>query len=677
MVVLVVLISVVLANVLANVFPKLPAPLIQIAIGTVLGLVSILGSHLHSHTISSFYLNLDQELFMALVIAPLLFREAEEADIISLWSIKKTVIPMAFLLVFITVGAIGFSVHAVFPTLVLPACFALGAILGPTDVVAASAFSRFTSIDKKLKNIIKGEGLINDASGVIAFTYASAALASGKFFAPMASLVFILGTLGGVVVGLLIVAIKDYFTDSFKSVTTKNAATYMLIELIIPFASFFAAEQIGCSGVIAAVVAGSRQALMLKKLNIFEAELFNMKNGVWELINFFLNSMVFILLGMQLPGIIIDVINIPSFTLEIAILLPILATAIIFLVRMLSVFIMAHSLLGQGKKARLKNAVLLTLFGVKGTVSLATAFALPYALVGDVLFVDRPILLYTTTVCIFLTMLPAIIFLPKLGDKVEIATDEEKITILEAVLSELRKQYKTIYTNAVILFYRQRVSLLRLEEKVGIKKKEYKKARRLVKSIEKKIIDEALEKNEISKRGYAIYQRLFKNICSMTVHPYFYRLEVRLSIVKKAMLRCLGKNKVYLSQSKTLSRSDLVEIKMHFWANTDKLIDYFSGFEYYDAKFIQRIIDQRIENADYILDILMKTGESVRFTEEYENAMLRAFEVERGIIQGLLSSNKIKEATAADMRIELNKLEMFILQEYKNNILMRLIRKKS
>ncbi|MDR0886552.1 MAG: sodium:proton antiporter [Clostridiales Family XIII bacterium] len=721
--VIVIVIAIVISNILSNAWPKIPSTLIQIASGVMLALIPIVAPLLHNSSFSHFHLSLDPELFMAVIIAPLLFREAEEADLISLWKLKKPVMLMAFLLVFITVLVIGVCINNITPGMPLAACFALGAILGPTDVVAVISLSKKIEIEPRLMTIIKGEGLINDASGVIAFTYASAALLTGHFSAPVAAFEFVIETLGGVAVGIIAVSIKSFITDLLKHITEKNIATYILIDISLPFFCFFASELIGVSGIIAAVAAGSRSALSLRKLDIFEAEFHNMKNTLWEIINYVLNSLVFILLGMQLPGIVTDIMDLGDLTFRYIVVIPVVVTLILFSVRFASVIFMARGYLGDTNKEQLKSAGLLTFSGVKGTVSLATAFALPFFFKDGSVFTDRPILLYTTAMCIFLTIIPAVFILPKLGNNIKVEVDNsQKIEVLQSVVTELRKQYRTEYTSAVILYFRERITELR---QTVLDKKETQKLEELrafMEKTEQDLLHSKFNSGEITKDEYSRYLHVLDFINRIAVHSMTARIDLRFSLVldtikrigfsrKRKLLKTRPRRQDLRAQIQTEMQGSMDayydsedrtenetkakskmrydkpgvmhygyktfrKLKTMFWEDTDYLIQALDAKKGdYDEALVSRVIDERIELAGYVMVGMMGSSVHAQFNDEYEAAMLRAFEVERGVIQVKLADGTIDEEIADEMRIDLNLVETYMLQEHKNSLMSQIITK--
>ncbi|RQN10333.1 sodium:proton antiporter, partial [Clostridium perfringens] len=173
--------------------------------------------------------------------------------------------------------------HMILPALPLAACFAFGAALGPTDAVAVGSLSGRIDIPERSMNILSGEGLINDASGVTAFQFALAALLTGSFSPVEAAGTLIISSIGGAVVGIVLVLLKQQIVHLLETAVAKDVTGYLLIELLLPFIAYLISELVGVSGIIAAVIAGIMQASSLKKVSLFEAELSNVGESIWSM----------------------------------------------------------------------------------------------------------------------------------------------------------------------------------------------------------------------------------------------------------------------------------------------------------------------------------------------------------------------------------------------------------
>ncbi|MGX7015039.1 cation:proton antiporter domain-containing protein [Vagococcus silagei] len=184
---------VLLSNVLNRFIPQIAIPLIQVVLGMMLSIFTTFD-----------YFDLSSEFFMLLFLAPLLFNDGVNVDKKALWREKKAIFTLSIVLVFVTVGLLGEFIHWLIPAMPIAGSFALAAALAPTDAVAVSALAEKVKIPHKMMHTLEGESLINDASGLVSFQFAVAALLTGTFSIVQAGISFVLISLGGVLVGELI-----------------------------------------------------------------------------------------------------------------------------------------------------------------------------------------------------------------------------------------------------------------------------------------------------------------------------------------------------------------------------------------------------------------------------------------------------------------------------------------
>ncbi|MDR2670557.1 MAG: sodium:proton antiporter, partial [Oscillospiraceae bacterium] len=653
-IVIVVLLAIVLSNVLHHLFPRLPLTLSQIGVGCLFGLALPGGT-----------LELEPEIFMVLVIAPLLFREAEETDLLSLWRVRRPVFLMAFLLVFITVFAVGLAAHWLVPALPTAACFALGAILGPTDVVAVSSLSSRIKVGEKLMSILMGEGLINDASGLIAFHFAVAALLTGTFSAAEASLRLLLVAVGGALVGLALIGVKQHVTMRMRRLSIENTSAYMLIELLMPFLSYVTAELCGLSGVLAAVAAGSRQALTFKQTELFEAELGDTTHTMWDMVGFTLNSLVFLLLGIQLPGIIRHIWSDDQYSHGFLLLTAALLTLILMAVRFCSVSLIARGDLGAGRSEKLRNAIVLTLSGVKGTVSLATAFALPFFYADGTSFAERPLLLFLTAGVIVLSLSLALLFLPVVaGAPVGQIERDPQIDILKEVVAQLRKQEGDV-SEVVISNYQRRIQKL---ERAECNRAETAKLRALrirLYGEERRALRQRYQKKEFDAATYRDYTELLE-----VIH---HRAARGLLMALFAWFARIGPHHPRHALSEADVKQRRRKLQEMFRVDTEVAMETLQALRgEYPDKLVDILATERAELAEK-----MEQNFSHVFTARLhrlrDDEMLKGYYVERRVIHQFLERGKITPAQANDLRLKVNKMETFTLSHGDNEVVVKLM----
>ncbi|MDR1574208.1 MAG: sodium:proton antiporter, partial [Clostridiales Family XIII bacterium] len=553
-VIIILVIAMVLTNILDSMFDSLPLPLIQLAVGFLLGLLS------------ESMLNLNPEIFMALVIAPLLFRESEEADLSSLWRFKKQVFFMAFLLVFITVFGIGLTVHLLIPDLPFAACFALGAVLGPTDYVAVAALSSKVKLPDVLVTVLKGEALINDASGLISLQFAVAALLTGAFSILSASGKLVVLCVGGFLIGQGIIFLKRLLTELLRRMMIHHPDTYVLIELLLPFLSYVTAEFFGFSGILAAVTAGALQALDFKKMGLFEAEAGNAQKTVWDIVSFVLNAIVFLMLGMQMPAAFLHVWENPAYNNGFVILVTILTTLILYAVRFFSLSFFPEDVIGKEAKARMRNTLILTLAGVKGVVAIAAAISLP------AFFEQKPLLMFIAAGSITLTLVLALFLLPFVtteSSEEESEANRPQIELLRDVVRQLRKK-EGAHLGAVIVSYQKRIKELEHASYGKDERKQMKSLRMYAGAVEQAALSERRAKHEITRRMYKDYMDILSTVRRAEVAGM---LSYIFAGLRRRLRRFLRMDKERPSgMSAAEYRQKLCDL---FWDLTDRIVQSF------------------------------------------------------------------------------------------------------
>ncbi|NEU61729.1 Na+/H+ antiporter [Paenibacillus sp. ALJ109b] len=501
--ILLMLVAVSLSNLVNRFIPSISVPIIQIVLGM---LITLLPLH--------YELKLNPELFLLLFIAPLLFNDGRHADKEALWKLKKPILLLALGLVFVTVGVMGYFLNWLLPVIPLAAAFALAAALAPTDAVAVGALEQKVKIPHQTMQILEGESLINDASGLVSFQFAVAAMVTGVFSFKTASISFIAISLGGVVLGLLLTLVKYGVVKWLRKLGMENVTLHMLIEILTPFLIFMAAEELGVNGILAVVAAGIAHSFGYKKMNPEVAKLSVVSKSTWSVIIFVLNGLVFLLLGTQLPEIIQTIWSNPEIGNFKIIMYTLLLTLAVLGLRLIWAMLMDIS---EGTKPRdpwalrLKKALILSLSGVRGTITLASTLSLPFLLNDGTAFPARDLIIFLAAGVILWTLLASNYLLPLLLGK-ETQTEQEedeiqaKIEILRNVvtgLNELTTDQNRLATAQIINTYTSRIRTLKKDEK---KDKAQRSLGLSVLKWERENTLHALEKKEVNP--YTAYRYL-------------------------------------------------------------------------------------------------------------------------------------------------------------------------
>lgn len=383
-------------------------------------------------------IDFDPYLVLLIVLPPILYYAAYSISYKELKKNLNEILWLALGLVIVTTVAIGLLFKWFFPELPWALSFAFGAIIAPPDAIAAVTILKRFSIRPQLLTILEGESLINDATGLVLYKLALMALFSGSFFLSEASLEFLKvaggGILIGVITGYLFHAFSSRFFDPILSV---------VYAFTIPYMTFILADAIEVSGVLAVVVNGLIGSRML--ITHFPALTRIVGWASWDILIIFLNCFVFILIGLQLRGII-QRLTFNEILLYIG--YGFVFTAAIIFVRFVWVFI-REGITYFKKKNKPQEEVLccstlISWSGMRGIVSLTLALALPFTMPDGSPLPGRDIIVFLTFVIILLTLLiPSFTLLSltrwlKVTDPDEnLETDKIRNTLLKTVKEEI------------------------------------------------------------------------------------------------------------------------------------------------------------------------------------------------------------------------------------------------
>ena len=561
---------VIIGSFLNKYIPRIPAALFQIILGF---LVSYLAIPLH--------FEFESEAFMAMIIAPLLFTDAYKASRSELWLYKRPIVYMAVGLVITTVVVVGYFINYIIPSISLGAAFALAAILSPTDAVAVKSITKGMKLPKGLMSILEGESLLNDAAGIVSFKIALASIITGTFSLSRSSREFFITAIGGMILGVLI----GLIIVSIKLVNRKYLNTepsiLVIIQVILPVATYFIAEEFHLSGIIAVVFAGILLNFerYLRQGDSLDNQAVVSISYNQDTISYVLNGFMFVLLGYLLPGIFRNMITYPDLDVQTAMFYVILITIALIITRFTFVYIFyvsfqqhtfktSHNIveflktrqLDVGNYSRFEYALVTSLCGIHGTVTLATALMIPLTIgtAGEP-FPLRNAILFIGSGVVLLSMIIGTIFLPLI-----IKTEDEEIEhknnarskVLNEVINELQeKYYNKLNTYSERMGYA--IAIKKLQEQqiyfCNNRKeliKYIKDLSKLVRKAEQEKVNELLAKydnNRFLKRvfevrdwrirklvTYSVYKQLFITLRLSSLERTFKRLLVVLNLIREA-----------------------------------------------------------------------------------------------------------------------------------------------
>jgi Na+/H+ antiporter len=343
---------------------------------------------------------LDPEVVLVLILPPLLYAAAVNTSVPAIRANLRPIGLLAVGLTLFTTVLVGVVAAKVVPGLPLAAALALGAIVAPPDAVAATSIARRAGLPRKLVTVLEGESLFNDAVALVAYRVAVGAAVSGVAISlPVAAGEFLLASAGGLVIGYAVARLLAWVRGMVRDDLLDNA-----LALISPFVAYLPAEAIHASGVLAVVVAGiylghREPALMSARSRLTS-------HSLWRMIEFLLQGLVFVAIGLQLPEVVRGLGNHPA-GVVLGATLAVLAAVI--LGRFVWVF-PATYLTRLIPRVRARDPAkpwqypaVLSWAGLRGVVSMAAAFALPLAVDGTA-FPARDLILFITFVVILGTL---------------------------------------------------------------------------------------------------------------------------------------------------------------------------------------------------------------------------------------------------------------------------------
>lgn len=351
-------------------------------------------------------IEMNPEVVFLVFLPPLLYDAAFNISFQTFRNNFNTITTLATGLVFLTASGIAVLAHYLIPGMSWPLSFVLGAILSATDAVAAISITKGLGLSHNTTTILEGESLVNDASALVAYNFAVAAVTGITFVAWKASLTFIVLIAGGILLGLIIGKLLSFLLRAVRD----NHLAVLSFTLLTPFITYLLAEEIHVSGVIAVVILGLSIARLSRKR--FPEPFRQQTKTIWDLIIFLLNGLIFILIGLEFPIVIREI---DSTLIWPYVGYAVLITLLALLLRMARVFMQRGSLQRafNSQKRGIKEEALLTFresviiswSGMRGIVSLAIAIGLPKELENGAPFPMRNAIIFISTVVVLITII--------------------------------------------------------------------------------------------------------------------------------------------------------------------------------------------------------------------------------------------------------------------------------
>ncbi|MBO2583519.1 Na+/H+ antiporter [Shewanella algae] len=414
-----IILAIFISGILTRVIPfNIPLPLVQIFFGGVISFFFDKGVPLEPH------------MFFLIFIPPLLFLDGWQ---ISNFELKKewfNIFQLSVGLVVFTMVVLGFLINFLIPGIPLAIAFALAAILSPTDPVAVSGIAGKLPVSKRVMSVLEGEALFNDATGLVAFKMAILVAVTGTFSTTEAVGSFIWVVSVGVITGILTTWILYLSRKKVIQKYGEELGSEVMLSLLIPFVSYLVAERLHASGVLSAVASG----ITMSRLELRESAnpMTRMRRtAIWDTAKFILNGAIFVILGEQLPNIFKNSIVVASeygyHNVFDVIFLALFICFILIFIRFFWVvislnltFFIKHKYRLVLNDENLRDIFLVSLGGVRGTVTLAGVLSFPLLLPSGSTFPARDLTILLAATVIIISIIVASVFIPMIvKDKVE------------------------------------------------------------------------------------------------------------------------------------------------------------------------------------------------------------------------------------------------------------------
>jgi Na+/H+ antiporter len=413
---------------------KLPYPIVLVIAGTLLGFVPGIPK-----------VTLNPDLIFLVVLPPLLYSAAWLTSWREFSYNMFSILFLAFGLVAFTVFGVAYGTHWVFPGFDWASGFVLGAVIAPTDAIAATSIAKRVGMPKQIVDLLEGESLVNDATGLLALEFGIAmviynqrpSVSEGIF--RLAYLVVV-----GIAVGLVAGWVVYYIEKRIE-----NAPIEIALSIFIPYAVYLTANRLHASGVFAVIVCGL--FLGRKSSYFFSASVRLQASAVWDSLTFILNGLVFVLVGLQLPYVLA---GIHEYSMRQLLVYGAFFSLFVILLRIVWVFPGAYvarwiraGLLKQKRFYPKPRGILVVGWtGMRGAVSLAAAISLPQVLENGQPYAYRNIIIFLTFSVIFVTLVLQGLTLPALVRWLRFPADSEekkeeesaRREMLQAALAHLR-----------------------------------------------------------------------------------------------------------------------------------------------------------------------------------------------------------------------------------------------
>ncbi len=404
--------TVVVANIIHLIFPRVPLSIYQILAGVLLASLPTAATNFTMHP----------ELFMMVVIAPLMFNDGQNQSFRYLSRNYKSIFSISVLLALVTVLVAGSILHLAMPT-VFPfaLAFILAAIITPTDAVAVKSITSNMTVPENVNGALEYESLFNDASGIVLLELSLSAYRSGEFSIGYGLWFFIYVFFGGIIFGAIFGYLLITLRQRLMRCHVDIGSIVIPINVMTPIVIYWSAEEIHFSGILAVVSAGIVHSILYDRLQLTSTKVQMATTTIWTIVSDSLNGIVFVLLGVMLPQVIQR--TAPRNLLNLA-LIGLALYLIMTVMRYLWVRLRLVNI--DSEKVHLKrDSLLMSIGGMHGTITLSLAFSLPVIINHHEFAFRNSIILIAAFVILISILVGAIVYPIMLPSKARDYSQEE------------------------------------------------------------------------------------------------------------------------------------------------------------------------------------------------------------------------------------------------------------
>lgn len=660
------LILVALSNILNRFIPFVPIPLIQISLGIILAYLP-----------SGIHITLNPELFFVLFIAPLLFNDGKMIPRDELWNLRLPILLLALGLVFVTVLLMGYFINWMIPNIPLAAAFALAAILSPTDAVAVGAMAKRINLPKDLMRLLEGEALMNDASGLVAFKFAIAAMVTGVFSLMQATVSFFVIAIGGLLSGVVLSFLFIRLRVFVRRLGMEDVTMHMLIKILTPFIIYLIAEEMGVSGILAVVAGGIIHAIERDHAEPSMANLQVVSASTWSVILFILNGIVFLSLGLQIPDVTTVIFRDTAISNS-----QVMGYITIISLNLLFLRFIWNYLFWEGKwmfnkkedinNPRLKSVALITFSGVRGVVTLAGAFSIPYVLQDNLPFPARSLIIFLAAGVILFTLIAASFMLPLLSKKSTDFDSEDqdileqtiRIKIMKTVIQTLKEERnfenKAIIAS-VISDYQKIMRTTYLDEneyRISFKSPKIESQILMVGiNAERRVIQQLLVTREISQEVASRFQEHINLVETSLADGFLIKTFFPIIVIKRFAAK-------WFSNSPQRADLDMAKVKAVKIQTAKAAISaVHAQINEENKKASLRVIANYHKMIERININFTHPDKKEQFNKQKKELQFKAIQMERNEVQAIFEEGLISREIANKLRKSINFLEATMLED--------------